>query len=113
MKKFDAKKIYFLTKWQLCKTFFRLVSNELIHEKTCFFAYFNGLCILISFSLLTINVRGVSNKHCLLAFFHSSLKKHDVTPSITMTDIIFQWQLTSAGAHCQNCDFVVSFNTIC
>ena len=31
---------------------------------------FFGLCILTSFSLLTINVRGVSNKHCLLPFFH-------------------------------------------
>ena len=35
-----------------------------------FFAYFYGLCVLISFSLLTITVRGVSNKHCLLPFFH-------------------------------------------
>ena len=34
------------------------------------FAYFYGLCILISFSLLTITVQGVSNKHCLLPFFH-------------------------------------------
>ena len=33
------------------------------------FAYFYGLCILISFSLLTITVRGLSNKHCLLPFF--------------------------------------------
>ena len=33
------------------------------------FAYFYGLYILISFSLLTITVRGVSNKHCLLPFF--------------------------------------------
>ena len=33
------------------------------------FAYFYGLCILISFSLLTITVQGVSNKHCLLPFF--------------------------------------------
>ena len=33
-------------------------------------AYFYGLCVLISFSLLTITVRGVSNKHCLLPFFH-------------------------------------------
>ena len=32
--------------------------------------YFYGLCILISFSLLTITVRGVSNKLCLLPFFH-------------------------------------------
>ena len=30
---------------------------------------FYGLCFLISFSLLTITVRGVSNKHCLLPFF--------------------------------------------
>ena len=34
------------------------------------FAYFYGLCVLISFSLLTFTVRGVSNKHCLLPFFH-------------------------------------------
>ena len=33
------------------------------------FCIFCGLCILTSFSLLTINVRGVSNKHCLLPFF--------------------------------------------
>ena len=29
----------------------------------------DGFYILISFSLLTITVRGVSNKHCLLPFF--------------------------------------------
>ena len=34
------------------------------------FCIFCGLCILTSFSLLTVNVRGVSNKHCLLPFFH-------------------------------------------
>ena len=34
------------------------------------FVIFCGLCILTSFSLLTVNVRGVSNKHCLLPFFH-------------------------------------------
>ena len=33
------------------------------------FCIFCGLCILTSFSLLTVNVRGVSNKHCLLPFF--------------------------------------------
>ena len=33
------------------------------------FAYFYGLCILMSFSLLNITVRRVSNKHCLLPFF--------------------------------------------
>ena len=32
------------------------------------FAYFYGLCILILFSLMTITVRGVSNKQCLLPF---------------------------------------------
>ena len=32
---------------------------------------FYGLCVLISFSLLAITVRGVSNKHCLLPFFIS------------------------------------------
>ena len=38
-------------------------------EKTCFLHIFCGLCILTSFSILTITVRGVSNKHCLLLFF--------------------------------------------
>ena len=33
---------------------------------------FCGLCILTSFSLLTVNVPGVSNKHCLLPFFSFS-----------------------------------------
>ena len=33
------------------------------------FCIFYDLCILISFSLLTITVWGVSNKHCLLPFF--------------------------------------------
>ena len=31
------------------------------------------VCMLTSFSLLAITVRGVSNKHCLLPFFHSWL----------------------------------------
>ena len=35
------------------------------------FCIFCGLCILTLFSLLTVNMRGVSNKHCLLPFFHS------------------------------------------
>ena len=34
------------------------------------FCIFCGLCILTLFSLLTVDVRGVSNKHCLLPFFH-------------------------------------------
>ena len=33
------------------------------------FCIFCGLCILTLFSLLTVNMRGVSNKHCLLPFF--------------------------------------------
>ena len=33
------------------------------------FCIFCGLCILTLFSLLTVNMRGVSNKHCLLHFF--------------------------------------------
>ena len=37
------------------------------------FCIFCGLCILTSFSLLTVNVRGVSNKHCLLPFFHCAI----------------------------------------
>ena len=41
----------------------------------------------------------------------SSVKNH-VTHSNAITDVIFQWQLTSAGARFQNCDFVVSYNTI-
>ena len=36
------------------------------------FCIFCGLCILTLFSLLTVNMRGVSNKHCLLPFFHFS-----------------------------------------
>ena len=53
----------FMTKWQLCELrhFFRLVLNELIHEKTCFLYIlwpFNS-DILTSFSLLTITVRGI------------------------------------------------------
>ena len=38
-------------------------------RKNLLLAYFYDLCILISFSLLTITVRGVSNRHCLLPFF--------------------------------------------
>ena len=34
------------------------------------FCIFCGLCNLTLFSLLTVNMRGVSNKHCLLPFFH-------------------------------------------
>ena len=41
------------------------------------FAYFCGLCILTSFSILTITVREVSNKHCLLPFFIASVKIFD------------------------------------
>ena len=43
MKKFDAEKLFF--------------------DKMAAF------CILTSFSLLAITLRGVSNKHCLLSFF--------------------------------------------
>ena len=32
------------------------------------FCIFCGFCILTSFSLLTVNVQGISNKHCLLPF---------------------------------------------
>ena len=38
--------------------------------------------------------------------------QNDVTPSMATIDVIFQWQLTSAGARFQNCDFIVSYNTI-
>ena len=64
MKKFDAEKIFF-TKWPLC---------ELRHFSNLLFAYFYGLCVLISFSILAITVRGVSNKHCLSPFFHYELR---------------------------------------
>ena len=37
------------------------------------FCIFYGLCILVSFSLLTITARGVSNKHCLLPYFSFQL----------------------------------------
>ena len=41
MKKFDAEKIIFdKMAALLTKTFFRLVLNELIHEKTCFLHIF-------------------------------------------------------------------------
>ena len=37
MKKFDAEKIFFLQNGSFVNIeFFRLVLNELIHEKTCF-----------------------------------------------------------------------------
>ena len=68
MKKFDAEKIFFYKIGSFVNLeIFQLILNELIHEKTCF-CIFYGLCVLISFSLLTITVRGVSNKHCLLPF---------------------------------------------
>ena len=38
------------------------------------------------------------------------MRQNDVTPSYAMTDVILQWQLTSAGARFQNCDFVVSYS---
>ena len=36
----------------------------------CFFSDF--LCFDMSLLLLTVTLRGVSNKHCLLSFFHCS-----------------------------------------
>ena len=40
-------------------------------------------CILISFSLLTITVRGVSSKHCLMPFFHLSMNISETNGQIT------------------------------
>ena len=63
----------FMTKWQLCELrhFFRVVLNELIHEKTyCLHILWPSYSdILTSFSLLTITVRGyhISIAYC---FFH-------------------------------------------
>ena len=54
----------------LTENFFWLILNELHHDKTCFLHIFCGLLILTSFYILTITLRGVSNKHCLLPFFH-------------------------------------------
>ena len=69
MKKFDVKKIiYDKMAALLTKTFFRLVLNELIHEKTCF-----CICLWTLYSdiifFIGITVRGVSNKHFLLPFY--------------------------------------------
>ena len=45
--------------------------------------------------------------------FETSFKRQkDVTPSNAMTGTILHWTLTSASAQFQNCDFVVSCNTI-
>ena len=49
---------------------------------------------------------------CLHVFVTSFKCRKDVTLSNPITTVIFQWQLTSAGAHFQNCDFVVSYNMI-
>ena len=69
MKKFDAEKIiYDKMAALLSKTFFRLILNELIHEKTCFCIFLWPLYSDIIF-FIDITVRGVSNKHCLLPFF--------------------------------------------
>ena len=66
MKKFDAENLI-VDKMGI---FFWLILNELHHDKTCFLHIFCGLLIFTSFSILTITLRGVSNKHCLLPFFH-------------------------------------------
>ena len=71
MKKFDAEKIFLLQNGY----FVNLDNFSDLYQISCFmrkpaFCIFCGLCILTSFSLLTLNVRGVSNKHCLLPFFH-------------------------------------------
>ena len=55
MKKFDDENF---DKWQLCEL-----------RQICVY----DLCILRLFSLLTITVGGVSNKHCLLPFFIASV----------------------------------------
>ena len=48
----------------------------------------------------------------LHVFVTSFKHQNDVTPSNATTDVIFQWQMTSAGARFQDLDFVVSCNTI-
>ena len=40
--------------------------------KPAFCICFVAFLFLTSFSILTITLRGVSNKHCLLPFFHFS-----------------------------------------
>ena len=48
------------------------------------FCIFSGPCILTSFSLVTLNVRGVSNKHCLLPFFIAYAKtKMQIISAVT------------------------------
>ena len=73
MNKFDIENMIFDKLAALSTyTIFRLVLNELRHEKTCFL-YIICLCILTSFSLLTITERRVSNKHSLMPFFILSI----------------------------------------
>ena len=64
-----------LIKWQLsqltqsldiCMNEFDLIKWQLSQlTQSCFY----DICMLTSFSLLAITLRGVSNKHCLLPFF--------------------------------------------
>ena len=67
-----------------------------LNAKSIILSHFDGLCILTSFTLLTITVQGVSNKHCLLSFFidpifilagkednHKILYKFDFRPDVT------------------------------
>ena len=73
--KFDAENLIVDTMVILrTENFFWLILNELHHDKTCFLHIFCGLLILTSFYILTITLRGVSNKHCLLPFVHSVWK---------------------------------------
>ena len=53
------------------------------------FCIFYGLCILVSFSLLTITARGVSNKHCLLPFFNSSLYAYGILLSLRKLFLLY------------------------
>ena len=71
MKKFDAEK-YFLTKWQICElshfflhVFDRGYDCAMTGHTQLFFLWPRYSDII---SLLTITVRGVLNKHCLLPF---------------------------------------------
>ena len=57
MKKFDAEK-YFLTKWHFFLHVFKRAYTVFLTAR------YSDII-----SLLTIIVRGVSNKHCLLPFF--------------------------------------------
>ena len=68
MKKFDAEKNIFLQNGCFVNNFSELYQISLFMRIPAF-CIFCGLFILTSFSLLTVNVRGVTNKHCLLPFF--------------------------------------------